>query len=170
MKLRGSGRTAVDSIAITTLDRVKAGRVAPIRRAIGATLRLHGVKRACLSVALVDDATMADLHRTFLGRRGPTDVLSFDLNGSEGAHRVDGEIVLSVDTAAREAKRRGHAVDAELALYAVHGLLHLLGHDDRTARGAARMHRLEDEILGSLGIGAVFGGTAPRPSTRARRS
>jgi probable rRNA maturation factor len=76
---------------------------------------------------------------------------------SSGTPRlVDGEIVVSVDTAKREATRRGLSVNAEIALYVVHGLLHLLGYDDNQESSAARMHELEEEILGEVGMGPVY--------------
>ncbi len=129
-----------------------------LRKAIAATLRRHEVKDARLSVALVGDALIARLNRTHLAHRGSTDVLSFDLRDPRTANgAIEGELVISLDTAHREARKRGLAVSAELALYAVHGVLHLLGYDDRTGRAAARMYRREDEILGSLGLHGVRG-------------
>ncbi len=70
---------------------------------------------------------------------------------------VEGEIIVSADTAAREAHGRGHSFEAELALYVVHGTLHLLGYDDHDQEAADRMHEIEDEILTKLGVGAVYG-------------
>ncbi len=70
---------------------------------------------------------------------------------------VEGEIIVSADTAAREACARGHSCEAELALYAVHGTLHLLGYDDNDPGAADRMHEIEDEILTKLGVGAIYG-------------
>ena len=126
--------------------------VAKVRKAIRAVLRRHGVVRARISVALVNDAAMARLNRDHLGHNGPTDVLSFDLrNEASEKNTIDGEIVMSVDMAVKQARQRGHAVEAELALYAVHGTLHLLGYDDRRKADAARMHAMEEEILSSLG-------------------
>jgi probable rRNA maturation factor len=150
-----------------------------LREAIEATLRRHRTPTAQISVALVDDARMADLNRLHLKREGPTDVLAFDLRDSPprdasaaAAEPVDGEIIVSVDTAAREAGKRGHGLGAELALYAVHGTLHLVGYSDRTEDEAARMHEMEEQILSAIGIGAVFYGadkrtSEPRTSVRA---
>ena len=132
-----------------------------LRRAAQATLQRHGVRTAHLSIALVDDAWMARLHERHLGHRESTDVLTFDLGNSDGrtdhSTTIDGEIVVSVDTATREADARSHSVDAELALYVVHGTLHLLGYGDGDDRVAARMHRIEDEILVQIGLGVVYG-------------
>ncbi len=131
---------------------------AHLRKAVRAALHRHVVPRARITVALVDDGVMAKLNRQFRGEAGTTDVLSFDLHDSaHGNGAIDGEIVLSIDRAIGEAKRRGHALKAELALYAVHGTLHLLGYDDRRKSDATRMHAMEDEILSSIGLGQVFG-------------
>ncbi len=141
-----------------------------LRKAVAAALRRHQTAAARISVALVDDARIAALNQLHLHHEGATDVLTFDLRdgvapGAAPDGRVpaalDGEIVISVDTAAREARARGHDVDAELALHAVHGTLHLLGYDDRTEQTAVRMHALEDEILTQIGVGAVYGTGLP---------
>jgi len=125
---------------------------AEVRKAIRAALLRHGVVKARISVALVNDAAMARLNRDYLGHNRPTDVLSFDLRDEASAkNTIDGDIAMSVDMAVKQARKRGHAVEAELALYAVHGTLHLLGYDDRRRTGAARMHAMESEILSSLG-------------------
>lgn len=116
-----------------------------------------GVRRAVVGVAIVGDGTMRQLNRRFMGRRGTTDCLSFDLSdaGNPAGKRVF-EIVANADQAAGEAGRRGHSVQAELALYVTHGLLHHLGLDDATPAQARRMHGLEDQILRELGYGAVY--------------
>ncbi|MCH8251365.1 MAG: rRNA maturation RNase YbeY [Planctomycetes bacterium] len=127
--------------------------------AIGATLRRHGAPSARVSVAIVGDERIAEINRTHLRHAGPTDAVTFDLRDRPG-DPIDGEIVISAETAAREAHRRGHPMDAELMLYAVHGALHLLGFDDASDEEAARMHAMEDEILVDLGVGPVYNGGA----------
>ena len=130
---------------------------APLVAAVRATLHRHDIPSAVLSIALVDDDRMASLNAAHLNHDGPTDVLSFDLRDNDGSP-LEGELVLSVDTAAREAQQRGHALEAELMLYAVHGTLHLLGYDDHDEADALRMHTVEDEILTELGAGSVYRG------------
>jgi probable rRNA maturation factor len=68
-----------------------------------------------------------------------------------------GEVLLSADTARREAAARGHCAYHELLLYAVHGVLHLLGYDDHDPAGRRRMRRAERAALAALGIPPVFG-------------
>lgn len=88
-------------------------------------------------VVLVSDKRIADLHQRFMRISGPTDVLTFE----------HGEIVISVDTAARNARTLCTNVEKELELYVVHGLLHLHGFDDRTERKAKRMARTQELVL-----------------------
>ena len=132
-----------------------------IKRAVGETLRQHHRDAARISVALVSDAQIAALNRQHLGHDGPTDVLSYDLTEPDDGAPLEGEIVISRETAARQAARRDHSTEAEALLYAVHGTLHLVGYDDRTAEDAAAMHAEEDRILTLLGVGAVYGDQSP---------
>jgi len=117
---------------------------------------------ASLSLVVVDDRAMADLHHQHLGLDSSTDVLTFDLRDAP-AEPIDGEIVICLDEARRQARARGHAARLEVLLYAIHGLLHLQGEDDHDDAGYQRMHAREDELLEALGIGAVFGRDAERP-------
>lgn len=132
-----------------------------LRSAVTATLRRYHVPEARIVLALVDDADIRVLNKKHLGHDEATDVLAFDLRDEQtdqtsGCTKVEGDLVLSLETAAREAKRRGHDLTAEVSLYAVHGTLHLLGFDDHTGDAAGAMHELEDSILQELGLGRVF--------------
>ncbi len=126
-----------------------------LRRAIVRTLAIRQCLSARIDVVLVDDDHIARINAEYLRHTGPTDVISFDLHDDDPAI-TDGQLVISVDTARREATQRGHTVSAEVALYAVHGTLHLLGFDDHDSVSAGEMHELEDRILMELGIGPVY--------------
>ncbi len=136
------------------------GRPELLRRAIAAVLRRHDVPAAVISVAVVSDETIAGINQAYLGHEGPTDVITFDLREADG-DPLNAELVLSHDTAAREAAARGIAVEAELALYAVHGALHLCGYDDHAPEDASHMHAVEDAVLMDLGLGPVYSGGVP---------
>jgi len=123
-----------------------------------------------LSLALVGEAEMAALHHRFLGRRGPTDVLSFEIDHDRRGRVTSGEIVICVPIARRAAAARGIPPANELLLYALHGMLHLCGFDDRTASAFVAMHAKEDKILTRLGIGPVFRPNSPIPPRRRSRS
>jgi probable rRNA maturation factor len=129
-----------------------------------------------LSLALVGDRRMSELHVQFMDVAGPTDVLTFPLDADARGRVTAGEVVVCVPEARRRARREGTDWRAEALLYALHGLLHLCGHDDRTDRAYRRMHKTEDEILTRLGVGPVFAPAAPpttagtTPPKQARRA
>jgi probable rRNA maturation factor len=109
-------------------------------------LRELGCPRAELSIALVDDATIADLNARYRGVAAPTDVLSFSLReGSFAQHRgvLLGDVVVSLDTALRQARRGRRTLDDEVLRLLIHGTLHLLGHDHEQP-GEARLMRAEE--------------------------
>ena len=123
---------------------------AAIQRAAAAVLAAEGCDCARLSVAVVDDDAIAALHDRYLGLACPTDVLTFDLRDA-GDRGVSGEVVVSAETAARTAAALGHDAEAELLLYVIHGLLHLLGYDDKDAEKAAVMRARQESLLDDLG-------------------
>ncbi|HET7853089.1 MAG TPA: rRNA maturation RNase YbeY [Candidatus Methylomirabilis sp.] len=102
-----------------------------------------------LSVLLVGDRAIRRLNRVYLNRDHPTDVLAFPQPKgfpSPGPHLL-GDVVISVETAARQAKAQGHSLDQELALLLIHGLLHLLGYDDSTPAARRRMSSTQARLL-----------------------
>jgi len=107
-----------------------------------------------LSFAVVNDDRMRAVNRDMLGHDYATDVLSFPM---DEAPVLRGDVLLSADTARREAASRGHPAYDELMLYAVHGVMHLLGYDDHNRTDRARMRRAERRALAALGLPAVFG-------------
>jgi probable rRNA maturation factor len=119
-----------------------------LREAVRAILRDESVERAKISVAVVDDATIAELHGRYLGDMDPTDVLSFVLERTP--KYLEGEIVVSAETAIRSAPQYKLTPGDELLLYVVHGALHLVGYDDSTAKKRAKMRKKErGYIVGS---------------------
>jgi probable rRNA maturation factor len=108
-----------------------------------------------ISITLVGDPQIRRLNRIWRKIDRPTDVLSFSAGemppGTPGPRQL-GDLVISLDTASREAKRRSIAVSSELKQYVAHGLLHLLGHDHAHPAGARRMAKLERKLLGAPGM------------------
>ena len=123
---------------------------APIVRAARLALAEAPVKM--LSIAVVDDGTMAELHRRYMADATPTDVLTFDLRDDVEAAQIEGEIVVSADTACRQALRRHIEPDQELLRYVIHGVLHLRGMNDDTAAGRQRMRRAETRVLNEIAL------------------
>lgn len=139
MTVRLSGRRGLPA-----LDRRRLRR-----RAVG-ILRAIERPEAELSVALVGDAEIAELNERYRGVARPTDVLSFSL--LEGAHAerrgaLLGDVVVSLETAARQARRRRRSLDEEVLRLLVHGVLHLTGHDHRRANEARAMRAEERRVL-----------------------
>jgi probable rRNA maturation factor len=100
-------------------------------------------------VLLVGDRAIRRLNRAYLNRDHPTDVLAFPQPRGlplPGPHLL-GDVVISVDTAARQAKAHGHSLSEELALLLIHGLLHLLGYDDSTPATRRRMWSTQVRLL-----------------------
>ena len=121
-------------------------------RAYLVQLELSGVE---LSLSLVDDRAIRRLNRTWRQKDKATDVLSFpagDLPKGTPGPRPLGDVVISLDTAKRQAKEYGRTLEAEMARYLAHGLLHLLGHDHERPRDAKRMAALEEQLLGERGM------------------
>lgn len=134
-----------------------------------------GVPANAVTLAIVEDAEMSDLHEQYKSVPGTTDVLTFDLRDADAATDsattdtgtgdpsttidpmdVEGDVALCLDEAKRQASARGHDVSHELLLYAVHALLHLLGYDDHDETDAAAMHAREDELLSQVGLEPIY--------------
>ena len=94
-----------------------------------------------VSVVLVSDKRIAAIHGRFMNDPTPTDVITFD----------HGEIVISTQTAKRQARQFGTSLAHEVRLYLVHGLLHLCGYDDKTRNGAAEMKRVQERVVSRAG-------------------
>jgi probable rRNA maturation factor len=106
----------------------------------------EGTTRASISLVLVDNATIHRLNRQHLGHDWPTDVISYTLSGPDDSE-LAAEIVISAEMAAATAHTMSVAPADELALYVVHGLLHLCGYDDRSEPDILRMRDRENQIL-----------------------
>lgn len=140
------GRVAVADLQARPVDTAALAALAD------AVLRAEGDDRGQLSLAVVDDPRMSELHERFSGIPGATDVLSFPLD--DGPGELLGEVVVSSDTAAREAEERGLPFEEELQRYVVHGILHLFGYDDHEPAERERMHARQEALLSEFRAGA----------------
>ena len=117
-----------------------------VRRTATRALAALGRRRDDVHVTLVDDPTIRRLNARHLGARRATDVLAFNLE-APGPSPLLGEVIVSVDTARRQARRHRVPLALELDLLVVHGVLHLAGFDDADPDDARRMHERERQIL-----------------------
>ena len=112
---------------------------------VTAAVAFVGREEMQVSMLLTDEQEIAAIHDRFLGVSSGTDVISFPMD--------DGvDMVISVERAERESAARGHAFEAELALYIVHGILHVSGYDDTTDDARVRMREAERAVLVTLGL------------------
>jgi probable rRNA maturation factor len=126
-----------------------------VAQLVRGVLAAEGVARATISIALVDDATIREINARHLEHDWPTDVISFCLSET-GDAVLEGELVVSAETAVTTARCAGVEPWPELALYVVHGLLHLCGYDDQSADGRNAMRLRESEILTREGLTYTF--------------
>jgi probable rRNA maturation factor len=122
-----------------------------LKAAAVTVLEGEGVREAKVTLAFVDNAHIHRLNKQFLGHDEPTDVITFPYT-DPGAKKLEGEVVIGYEVAKENAADRGHDVGLELALYVVHGCLHLCGYTDTDDKGAARMRAKEREYLTKLGL------------------
>ena len=130
-----------DSVPID-LDRLNTLAAAAVLPALEEPAR-RGAPLASLEeieVTIVSDETIARVHEQFMDIAGPTDVITFD----------HGEIIVSADTAIENAQRFDNTSDREVALYIIHGLLHLNGHEDGQEDARERMQKVQEKILKEL--------------------
>ena len=147
------------AVGVSMRGRRAPALAARLGRSARRLLRALDLRHGELSLLLVSDGEMRRLNRRWRGRDRPTDVLAFaQAEGPGGApDGMLGDVVISVDTARRQAAERGETLGREAERLLVHGVLHLLGYDhERSTAEARRMQRRERELARVLGV------TAPR--------
>ena len=115
-------------------------------------LREHNWLSGEISVAIVDDPTIHELNRQYLNHDYETDVLSFVLDQDVQQRRLMGEIIISADTAKTVAVEVGVSTVDELLLYLIHGMLHLIGLDDKDGEARKEMRAAEEKYTAEFGI------------------
>ena len=108
------------------------------------------IRAGSVSLAIVDDTTIHELNRRYLGHDYPTDVLSFVYQ--QQSNQFDGEVIASAETAARLAAQNGGSFCDELLLYVIHGILHLVGLDDQNEEDRTTMRQYERKYLRHFGL------------------
>ena len=142
--------------------------VSRLARAVARALAAVGRPGGTVDVAVVDDAEIRRLNARYRGIGRRTDVLAFPLEAPDAPGQLVGQIVVSADTARRQARRLHVPLALELDLLVTHGTLHLVGYDDRDPLEADLMHHRERDILRDapdrLWTGLLHEASQPRPS------
>ncbi len=134
----------------------KTPKVSSLRQKIELILQEAGAEGSEISILLTDDKSIHGLNREYRSMDKPTDVLSFpqlddDFPGI--GPRMLGDVVISMETASRQAAKAGHSTERELNILLVHGILHLLGYDhEKGAEDAREMKEMERDILNKLDL------------------
>ncbi len=125
-----------------------------IHRAVVTALARESAPPGEVTLRLTDEAEIQALNARFLDEDRPTDVLAFPdgTKDPDSGRLYLGDVIIAVPVAARQAARAGHGLAAELALLAVHGVLHLLGHDHAHPEAKARMWQAQQAVLAELGV------------------
>lgn len=125
-----------------------------VKRRADRILEVLGCGDCQLSVVLVDDRSMAELNDKYRDARGPTDVLSFPQGPpefEEAEYRLLGDLVISTESAERQAEERGYSLKEEMDILITHGILHLLGYDHEASLSEEdKMKEREAEVLETL--------------------
>ena len=136
-------------VAVANHQRQTRVNLAGMRRLARRAVRhLRIRQRGTFAIAFVDSDTLRKLNKQFKHHDRDTDVLSFRYDGEA----LVGEVLISPRQARRYAAAHGVPYTEELSRYVVHGLLHWLGHEDRTRTQQAKMRRMEDRLLGSCSV------------------
>jgi probable rRNA maturation factor len=142
---------------VTNLQHKVSIETSFIRDVVMSALRIEGYPRPPdVSIALVDDAYIRVLNREYRGVVQPTYVLAFPMEGDRArSEPALGDIVICLERARDQARQFKHPIRREVALLAVHGVLHLLGYEDDTEAGASAMWSRQKQLLEQiLGTGA----------------
>jgi probable rRNA maturation factor len=139
---------------------VDEAALAVLARYVLDQMRVHPM--AELSIVLVDEGAMTELHEKWMGEPGPTDVLAFPMDELRPGHvsggtddapadpSLLGDVVICPTVARAQARTAGHSAEAELRLLCTHGILHLLGYDHADDEERAEMFGLQDQLLAGL--------------------
>ena len=145
-------RSSPFQVRVTNINRSYGLNVKLVRQITCAILKsLRKGKTSEIDIVFMDDGAIKRLNRKYKNEDGPTDVLSFGIDGREFMRRpVLGEVFVSLDTAARNARLFGVSLEEEALRCVVHGILHLFGYDDMTHRKKAAMWDAQERIMGEL--------------------
>ena len=119
-----------------------------IQQAVTQIASDYGWTEGEISIAIVDDPQIHQINKQYLDHDYPTDVISFDTTESDDF--LEGEVIASADTAQRVAEQNGWQASHELLLYIIHGMLHVIGLDDKSESKAKQMRAQEKHYIESI--------------------
>lgn len=142
------------NVKIKTRFRAEISKTLINQTAAAVLSSMQPEKMLDISIIVEDDAFLQKLNRDYLGFDSPTDVLSFSTGeiDPETDRYYLGDIILSFPRAAEQAQKGGHAVQSEVQLLIVHGILHLLGYDHDDDESKQEMWSIQNELIGMMGI------------------
>ena len=138
-------------ITIKNLQKIIPVNPERIRKAVLEAISREGLRKsAAVTICIVNDNLIQDLNKRFLNEDSPTDVLAFELGRSRS--EITADIAVSAQTAVRNAQIYKTTPEYELYLYVVHGILHILGYDDKSEEESNFMQKKAERILAALNI------------------
>lgn len=138
------------AVTVQNLQKTLSLNVNSVENTIRNILKFCRVSKAELAFVFVSRQKIAALNKQFLGRAYATDVLAFDLRDNR-KEKLRGDIIISTDAVIKQSGQFGQPLSRELALYMIHGILHLLGYDDHSPKDIAKMRAEEQRVLKLLG-------------------
>lgn len=135
-----TGKMQNQRIEVRNAQRALEVDAPALRELAQKVLAALGRNKAHLDILITDDAYIRGIKKRYMGIDSATDVISFDT----------GDIIISAETAKRNAPQFGTTPLKEVCLYLIHGILHLSGYDDATEGGLRRMEKKQEELLDSL--------------------
>lgn len=138
------------SILIRNRQAIARVDIPSLRRAAGVILRRLGRPKDEISILLVDDREIREMNRVYLKRNRPTNVIAFPMREGPFRHlhpEVLGDVVLSVETASRDAEKEGLPLEDALLILLIHGILHLLGYDHEGTKAESLRMRVKERDL-----------------------
>jgi probable rRNA maturation factor len=140
----------IKAVDVSGLPRGLASLEPVVKRAARAVLRDHKLDCYAVSITFVGDPEITRLNRVALGKRGPTDVIAFDLSEAGSPAGAVGDIYISLDRARAQSAEFGVGLREELVRLATHGVLHTIGYRDRTPAARRRMEARQERVVGRL--------------------
>ena len=145
-----SSEASANTVEVTR-KKMKSGPGSPtIRKRAEQIMEQVGCERCELSIVLCDDSFIQELNRSYRNKDKPTDVLSFPMIQDAHTELKDallGDVIISIDTASRQAQSRNHSLLTEVTTLLIHGILHLIGYTHENDDDESRMNRMASQLL-----------------------